>query len=119
MAELEEKVREGSRSVLEVLELRESEVRKLEEQVQNPVWVCEGCRGRESGRKWLGGSECNCGRRKRWGGMREATTCGGSGEREQQIVAARDLSRGGGRPRKAVRQSCGGVAEEGGRISKG
>jgi hypothetical protein len=55
------------------------------------------CRGRESGRKWLGGSECNCGRRKRWGGMREATTCRGSGERERQIGAEIERGWDGGR----------------------
>jgi hypothetical protein len=95
-------VREGSR-VSWMLELREGEVRKLEEQVQNPVWVSEGCRARESGRKWLGGSECNCGRRRRWGGMREATLCRGSGELERQIGAEVERGWDGG-----LREACGG-----------
>ena len=69
MAELEEKAREGEGSrVSWMLELRESEVGKLEEQVQNPVWVSEGCRAKESGRS---GSE-----------GRSATAGGGSGGAE-------------------------------------
>jgi hypothetical protein len=66
MAELEEKVREGSR-VSWMLELRESEVRKLEEHKTLPGSL-KGCRARESGRS---GSEC-------W----SATAGGGSGGAE-------------------------------------
>ena len=85
--ELEEKVREGSQ-VSWMLELRESEVRKLEEQ---PCKTLPGSlKDAVQEKAVVSGSECRsatCGRRKRWGRMREATICRGSGELERQIGA--------------------------------